>query len=310
VTEKGNAFLDAPYDLFVLHPDVFEDTKPKLAVNRKDDSTCRGKHHLPKIREQLSDCKRWFDVKEKAAYEYPSFDDEHGLIGYCKDVKKTEGFGSCQRRHFMWDDCQLTKRGTSTQKLYLNIDTRKTEQWVKRAFCEGVKICSFEDCTYTVSNRQRFNKCKHHASNQSLKVTGKCPAQIVYVWPVVDDGRRWIGCLPGTTHNHAKPAPHVISQSVKNDIQTAEKKDCSLTTKQLQKGHGIGFIPAEISPAASNPNRIRKERQIALEGRAKPHPTLTPVVQALEFENFRTEYENAQESVDQDFLAKVIIIII
>jgi len=153
VTEKGQPFLESPYDLFVLHPDVFEDTKPKLAVN----STCRGKHHLPKIREQLSDCKRWFDVKEKAAYEHPGFDDENGLIGYCKDVKKTEGFGSCQRPHFIWDDCQLTKRGTSTQKLYLKIDTRKTEVWIKRAFCEGVKICSFEDCTYTVSNRQRLN---------------------------------------------------------------------------------------------------------------------------------------------------------
>lgn len=141
VTEKGHAFLESPYDLFVLHPDVSEDTKPKLAVNRKDDSTCRGKHHSPKIREQLSDCKRWFGVKEKAAYEYPSFDDEHGLIGYCKDVKKTEGFGSCQRPHFMWDDCQLTKRGTSTQKLYLKIDARKTEVWLKRAFCEGVKMC-------------------------------------------------------------------------------------------------------------------------------------------------------------------------
>ena len=193
----------------------------------------------------------------------------------------------------------------STQKLYLKIDTRKTEVWVKRAFCEGAKICSFDDCTNTVSNRQRLNKCKHHASNHSLKATGKCPAQIFYVWPVVDDGRRWIGCLPGATHNHAKAAPHVISQSVKNDIQTAVKKGCSLTTKQLQKGHGIGFIPAKKSPAASNPNRIRKERQIALEGRAKLHPILIPTVQVLEFENFRAEYENAQESVDQDFLAKV-----
>ena len=107
---------------------------------------------------------------------------------------------------------------------------------------------------------------------------------------------RWIGCLPGTEHNHAKPAPHVISQSVKDDIHNAMKKDCTLSTKHLQKGNRIGFLPAEKAPAASNPNRIRKERQLALENRTKVYP---------EFDEFRKEYEGIQNTIDQEFLVKV-----
>lgn len=74
------------------------------------------------------------------------------------------------------------------------------------------------------------------------------------MWPLADDGRRWIGWLPGTEHNHTQPAPNVVSQSIKDDIHNAMKKHCTLTTKQLQKGHGIGFLPAEKAPGASNPN--------------------------------------------------------
>lgn len=308
VAERGEAFLSTPYDIFVPDPDSFEDTKQKRVVARRvnndKDSAYRNKHYLPKIREQLENSTNWFEVKEKSAYEYPGFHVPSDRIGRCPDLKKT-GIGSCQRPHFMWDDCQLTKRGTSTQKVHLKIDNVNTEVWLRRAFFEGVKKCSSEGCTYTVSNRQRLSKCKEHAAEHTLKVTGNCPAQIVYVWPVEDDGRRWIGCLPGTTHNHMKPAPHVISQAVKFDIQTAVKKDCSLTTKQLQKGHGIGFIPAEKSPAALNPSRIRRERQIVLEGRSRLNPNIIPLVQVLEFEDFREEYENKHESVDEEFLAKV-----
>ena len=44
---------------------------------------------------------------------------------------------------------------------------------------------------------------------------------------------------------------------------------------------------------------------MALEGRSKLHPSIFPLLQVLEFENFRKEYENIQESVDEQFLAKV-----
>ncbi|PFX24310.1 Dual specificity protein kinase shkC [Stylophora pistillata] len=172
---------------------IEEDTKDAS----EEGEPWRNKHYLLKIREQLAKSTNWFAVKEKSAYEYPGFDVPSDRIGHCPDPKKT-GIGSCQRPHFMWHDCQLTKRGTSTKKVHLKIDNVNTE-----------------------------------------------------------------------------------------------------------KGHGIGFIPAEKSPAASNPSRNRRERQMVLEGRSRLNPNIIPLVQVLEFEDFRKEYENRHDSVDEEFLVKL-----
>lgn len=55
VIEKGVALLSTPYEIFIPHPDNFEDTKQKQEVARRvnndKDSAKRNKHYLPKIRE-------------------------------------------------------------------------------------------------------------------------------------------------------------------------------------------------------------------------------------------------------------------
>ena len=176
VTYTGRAFIGNPHDLFVLNPDVFENSKCKSAVpvgTRK--SANQSKHQLPKIRGLLLNSGRWSEIKDKQSYEYPGFTEAENYIGYCPDIKNREGLGSSQRPHFMWDDCQLTKKGCSTQKLFFKGGTQRTEVWVKCAFCEGVKVCSSEGCQYTVSNQQRLNKCKDHSSSHKLKQTGSTP---------------------------------------------------------------------------------------------------------------------------------------
>lgn len=68
-------------------------------------------------------------------------------------------------------------------------------------------------------------------------------------------------------------------------------------TKQLQKGHGLGFLPAEKSPTASNP---RKERQLALE-------SIQELPYSFTFLNLTSSGKNTDmhQTIDQEFLAKV-----
>ena len=244
---------------------------------------------------------------KKEDYEYPGFSQSSKDIAYCKNIKEMKGFGSHQRPHFMWDDNQLSKRHTTTKKCQIRIEGKNTEITLRRAPCEGIKVCSFPDCTYAVSNRQKQNRCKSHAKTHKLKMTGPCPAQIMYAWPTNDDGRRWMGIVPDPDlkHNHSKPAPHRISQEVKCKIGAALKKDTSLTTKDLQKGCGIGIIPGEVSPAAANAERVRRERSRILSTTSTTRKELMPLLKILDFEKIREKVEKEQDSTDSEFSGKV-----
>ena len=205
----------------------------------------------------------------------------------------------------MWEDNQLMKRHTNNKVCQVVINGKNTEVNLRRAPCEGVKLCEKDGCNYTVSNRQKKNKCQDHEDTHKLKRSGPCPAQLIYIWPTEDDGHRWIGIVPGIKHNHSKPAPHTISQETKQKIITALKSDSTLTTKDLQKGYGVGIVPGELSPAATNPERLRRERSRALKMSFGNQKSFSPLLQIMDFEKIREKVERQQDESESPLSQQV-----
>lgn len=240
---KGKRFVEKPYDISVLDPSVDPfDVKKTSSQRNKAKTNSRGIHFLPKIKNMLKEKSRWVEINSKEDYEFPGFSKDNGKVLFTENFK-TLPFAAKNRMHFISEDNQLTTRGSQTKKLKTEVDGVETEVFVKRGPCEGVKICSADNCSYTVANRQLKNKCKEHGSSKPLTRTGKCPIHFVYIWPTNEhDGRRWLGVLTAegeVMHNHPRPAEHKISSKVSEDIQQIVHLDITKTSKDLLKGKCI-----------------------------------------------------------------------
>ena len=298
VSEIGKQFPDSPYDVLVL--DQISDPLDQKGKEKKIVTTARtgrGHHHLPKIKECLRRSANWVELKNRYQYEFPGFDADSETkqrsFAFVKVCRKLD-FAPSNRPHFIWDDNQLSKRSTQTAKHNIVIDGVNTLLNVKRGPCEGVKKCTGPDCSYVVSNRQKVNRCVHHKDSFSLVSTGACPAHMVYIWPSCDDGRRWIGVVPGTKHNHSRPAPHIMSSKVKEHIRKVVSDDSTKSTKDIMKGFGLGYVPTEASSPAANADHVRRERKMALGKWTSSHKELRPLDEILGFENIRKKVEGNQ----------------
>ena len=64
--------------------------------------------------------------------------------------------------HSLLDFIQLSCRQASTADITVKLDGKVTMLRINRSYCSGVKECGGEGCAYTVSTKQRVNRCTEH----------------------------------------------------------------------------------------------------------------------------------------------------
>jgi len=164
--------------------------------------------------------------------------------------------------HFLLDCIQLSRSQVCVTEITINMDEILTTLKVNRSYCSGVKVCGGEGCTYTVSTKQRINRCREHTI-MALIPSGPCNCHLAYVYPLdyKNDRRQWIIALntegKGKLHNHAVPAEWKIPPNVLKDICNTAMKNASITPKEIQKGMGMSYQPMTVSMAAANIDRVR-----------------------------------------------------
>ena len=222
-------------------------------VNQK-----RGMHLKPKI----------IDLLQKTAVSGTI--EQIKYIGFAKECKNVYVYfeniftikESAKDPHFLLNCIQLSRSQVSITEITVKLDEKFTTLKINRAYCSGVKVCGGEGCTYTVSTKQRVNRCTEHTT-MALIPSGPCNCHLVYVYPLDDknDGRRWVIAInsegKGKLHNHAAPAEWKIPPNVLEDISNTAMKNASITPKEVQKGKGMSYQPINVSMAAANIDRVR-----------------------------------------------------
>ena len=142
----------------------------------------------------------------------------------------------------------------------MKLEEKFTTLKMNRSYCSGVKVCGGEGCNYTVSTKQRVNRCTQYTT-MALISSSPCNCHLVYVYPPDDRKGRWVIGLnaegKGKLHNHAAPAEWKIPPNVLEDISNTALKNASITPKEVQKGKGMSYQPINVSMAAANIDRVQ-----------------------------------------------------
>ena len=84
--------------------------------------------------------------------------------------------------HYLLDNIQFSRTQSTVAEISVCLDGEEITLVANRSYCTGVKICAGDGCTYTVTTKQRINRCKEH-TKMSLVPSGTCSCHIAYVYP-------------------------------------------------------------------------------------------------------------------------------
>ena len=230
-----------------------------VSLQQKKTIQSRGSQIKPKLIKLIED-KMWLEG-ECEQLKYLGFGYEDNAI--CMYFPDSMGLPyATLDAHHLLQCLQFSRTQATVKEIEVDLDGKKEVLMTNRSYCSGVKVCAHEGCTYTVSTKQKINRCKEHPS-MGLCVTGPCSCHIAYIYPkdIENDGRRWFIALNtgsgSSIHNHPSPSEWRVSPKVLSDISNAVSRNTSISPKELQKGVGMDYRPIETSLPTANLDRMR-----------------------------------------------------
>ena len=233
-----------------------------LGVTHRNSKRCnqsRGKQLKPRIIDTIQGCHMEGSID---ALKYIGFGCETDTCIYFDNCFLLQN--ATKDPHFLLNCIHLTRTQAATKEITVILDGVQTTLLCNRSYCSGVKMCAAENCTYTVSTKQRVNRCKEHPL-MGLLPSGPCSCCLAYVYRpnMMEDGRRRFVTLnaeksnAGSIHNHSLPSEWKLPPHVVRDIEELAKRNMGISPKEVQKGTGMGYRPMQVSLAATNIDRIR-----------------------------------------------------
>ena len=185
LSSSGIAFLQDPQAVMSVDPHAYVIEK-LLGVTHRNSKRCdqsRGKQFKPRIIDTIQGCHMEGSID---ALKYIGFGCETDTCIYFDNCFLLQN--ATKDPHFLLNCIQLTRTQASTKEITVILDGVQTTLLYNRSYCSGVKMCAAENCTYTVSTKQRVNRCKEHPL-MGLLPSGPCSCCFGIRVPTKHDGR-------------------------------------------------------------------------------------------------------------------------
>jgi len=265
IAPAGEEFLLNPTTMMSVDPcsttvDTVMIHGGDISIEHKKTTQSRGSQMKPKIMKLIKD-KEWIDG-DCETLKYLGFGDNNGTA-VCLHFPDSMGLPCATTdKHHLLQCLQFSRTQATVKEVDMDLNGTNETFVLNRSYCSGVKMCAHEGCTYTVSTKQKINRCSEHDS-MGLRATGPCTCHVAYIYPknIEQDGRRWFIALnsgsSGGIHNHPPPSEWKVLPKVLSDISNAISRNTSISPKELQKGCGMDYRPMETSLPTANLGRMR-----------------------------------------------------